>query len=357
MYRSTDKAQQWRTLSWPRPKEGCTLHLCQLQYSIKGQIAMQLLVLMWCKDNGSYPNLFLAIIDPEGITRTLFIPLYLKTQRNKVDNRMEQPQVPKQDYLQDWCGIVSGDIQKKEKKKKKSTLFSITRVKVCTLGTYTPGLSLLCLCRDLGSGGNLWVRSGENVLSDWWRWDMASERCSTGLHAVSRLSQAPIPRHRQYPSVSPGHCIACHFLILSYTVSFHTNRELFWNWKEMFLEDMKFTFGVRIAFLIFNSKSLFSFKQVTWADFYWDICSTTLLVLKPDLLDIHPRLASLRKKVQALPAIAAWVQKRPQTKLWCRHSTRWGRHLPARWSIPFLTTTKLCCILLAMILFVVSVGI
>ncbi|XP_037059682.1 hematopoietic prostaglandin D synthase isoform X3 [Peromyscus leucopus] len=55
--------------------------------------------------------------------------------------------------------------------------------------------------------------------------------------------------------------------------------------------------------------------KVTWADFYWDICSTTLLVLKPDLLDIHPRLASLRKKVQALPAIAAWVQKRPQTKL------------------------------------------
>ncbi|XP_052575137.1 hematopoietic prostaglandin D synthase isoform X2 [Peromyscus californicus insignis] len=55
--------------------------------------------------------------------------------------------------------------------------------------------------------------------------------------------------------------------------------------------------------------------KVTWADFYWDICSTTLLVLKPDLLDIHPRLVSLRKKVQALPAIAAWVQKRPQTKL------------------------------------------
>ncbi|XP_051059004.1 hematopoietic prostaglandin D synthase isoform X1 [Phodopus roborovskii] len=55
--------------------------------------------------------------------------------------------------------------------------------------------------------------------------------------------------------------------------------------------------------------------QVTWADFYWDICSTTLLVLKPDLLDIHPRLASLRKKVQAIPAIAAWIQKRPQTKL------------------------------------------
>ncbi|XP_051008208.1 hematopoietic prostaglandin D synthase isoform X1 [Acomys russatus] len=55
--------------------------------------------------------------------------------------------------------------------------------------------------------------------------------------------------------------------------------------------------------------------QVTWADFYWDVCSTTLLALKPDLLDVHPRLVSLRNKVQAIPAIATWIQKRPQTKL------------------------------------------
>ncbi|KAK2499963.1 hypothetical protein MC885_012135 [Smutsia gigantea] len=55
--------------------------------------------------------------------------------------------------------------------------------------------------------------------------------------------------------------------------------------------------------------------KVTWADFYWEICSTTLLVFKPDLLDIHPRLVTLRKKVQAIPAIADWIQRRPQTKL------------------------------------------
>ncbi|XP_055290067.1 hematopoietic prostaglandin D synthase isoform X3 [Moschus berezovskii] len=55
--------------------------------------------------------------------------------------------------------------------------------------------------------------------------------------------------------------------------------------------------------------------KVTWADFYWEICSTTLLVFKPDLLDIHPRLVTLRKKVQSIPAIADWILRRPQTKL------------------------------------------
>ncbi|XP_025146190.1 hematopoietic prostaglandin D synthase isoform X2 [Bubalus bubalis] len=55
--------------------------------------------------------------------------------------------------------------------------------------------------------------------------------------------------------------------------------------------------------------------SVTWADFYWEICSTTLLVFKPDLLDIHPRLVTLRKKVQSIPAIADWILRRPQTKL------------------------------------------
>ncbi|MXQ81649.1 hematopoietic prostaglandin D synthase isoform X1 [Bos indicus] len=55
--------------------------------------------------------------------------------------------------------------------------------------------------------------------------------------------------------------------------------------------------------------------SVTWADFYWEICSTTLLVFKSDLLDIHPRLVTLRKKVQSIPAIADWILRRPQTKL------------------------------------------
>ncbi|KAM9579553.1 hematopoietic prostaglandin D synthase isoform 3-T4 [Guaruba guarouba] len=53
--------------------------------------------------------------------------------------------------------------------------------------------------------------------------------------------------------------------------------------------------------------------RVTWADFYWDVCSTTLLSCKPDLADNYPRLLALRERVQALPAIAAWIQKRPKT--------------------------------------------
>lgn len=34
-------------------------------------------------------NLFLGIIESEGITHTLFIALYLRPQRNKVDNIIE----------------------------------------------------------------------------------------------------------------------------------------------------------------------------------------------------------------------------------------------------------------------------
>ncbi|NXX76137.1 HPGDS synthase, partial [Urocolius indicus] len=56
-------------------------------------------------------------------------------------------------------------------------------------------------------------------------------------------------------------------------------------------------------------------KSVTWADFYWDVCSTTLLSLKADLADNYPRLLALKDRVQALPAIAAWIQKRPKTAL------------------------------------------
>lgn len=63
-----------------------------------------------------------------------------------------------------------------------------------------------------------------------------------------------------------------------------------------------------------GQKQWFIGNSVTWADFYWDICSTTLLLLKPDLLDMHPRLETLRKRVQALPSIANWIQQRPQTR-------------------------------------------
>ncbi|XP_019382124.1 PREDICTED: hematopoietic prostaglandin D synthase isoform X2 [Gavialis gangeticus] len=56
-------------------------------------------------------------------------------------------------------------------------------------------------------------------------------------------------------------------------------------------------------------------ESVTWADFYWDVCSTTLLSLKSDLEDSNPKLWVLKRRVQALPAIAAWIQQRPKTIL------------------------------------------
>ncbi|XP_006112012.1 hematopoietic prostaglandin D synthase [Pelodiscus sinensis] len=56
-------------------------------------------------------------------------------------------------------------------------------------------------------------------------------------------------------------------------------------------------------------------KSVTWADFYWDVCSTTFLVLRPGLVDNYPKLLALKERVQALPAIAAWIEQRPKTTL------------------------------------------
>uniref|UniRef100_A0A8D0L422 glutathione transferase n=1 Tax=Sphenodon punctatus TaxID=8508 RepID=A0A8D0L422_SPHPU len=56
-------------------------------------------------------------------------------------------------------------------------------------------------------------------------------------------------------------------------------------------------------------------KSVTWADFYWEVCSTTLLYLKPGLIDDHPKLLALKNRVKALPAIATWIQQRPETTL------------------------------------------
>ncbi|XP_019408970.1 PREDICTED: hematopoietic prostaglandin D synthase isoform X2 [Crocodylus porosus] len=56
-------------------------------------------------------------------------------------------------------------------------------------------------------------------------------------------------------------------------------------------------------------------ESVTWADFYWDVCSTTLLSLKSDLEDSNPKLWVLKRRVQALPAVAAWIQQRPKTSL------------------------------------------
>ncbi|XP_054995741.1 hematopoietic prostaglandin D synthase [Sorex araneus] len=64
-----------------------------------------------------------------------------------------------------------------------------------------------------------------------------------------------------------------------------------------------------------GEKEWFVGDSVTWADFYWEICSTTLVVFKPDLLAGCPRLAALQTRVRALPAIAEWIRRRPPTRL------------------------------------------
>ncbi|XP_063277338.1 hematopoietic prostaglandin D synthase-like [Prinia subflava] len=54
-------------------------------------------------------------------------------------------------------------------------------------------------------------------------------------------------------------------------------------------------------------------NSATWADFYWDVCSMTLLSCKPDLADKYLRLLALKEREQALPAIAACIHKRPKS--------------------------------------------
>lgn len=56
-------------------------------------------------------------------------------------------------------------------------------------------------------------------------------------------------------------------------------------------------------------------KSVTWADFYWDVCSTTFISMSPSFAQNNPKLLALKSRVQALPAIAEWLQKRPNTVL------------------------------------------
>ncbi|XP_020864075.1 hematopoietic prostaglandin D synthase isoform X2 [Phascolarctos cinereus] len=82
--------------------------------------------------------------------------------------------------------------------------------------------------------------------------------------------------------------------------------ELLTNDAPGFLQDLDLYLGKK-DWLVGNS--------VTWADFYWDICSTTLLVLKHDLLDKHPKLVALGIKVRSIPVIADWIKQRPETRM------------------------------------------
>ncbi|MEE6460666.1 hypothetical protein FKM82_001060 [Ascaphus truei] len=63
-----------------------------------------------------------------------------------------------------------------------------------------------------------------------------------------------------------------------------------------------------------GDKLWFVGNSVTLADLFWDICSDTLEVYKPGFAQNYPKLLSVKDKVKSIPAIAAWIKKRPQTR-------------------------------------------
>ncbi|KAM9330505.1 hematopoietic prostaglandin D synthase-like [Gastrophryne carolinensis] len=64
-----------------------------------------------------------------------------------------------------------------------------------------------------------------------------------------------------------------------------------------------------------GDKNWFVGDNVTWADFYLDTCTDMLEHFKPDLMNAFPKLLALKKRVQEIPEIAAWIKKRPETPL------------------------------------------
>ncbi|XP_018410007.1 PREDICTED: hematopoietic prostaglandin D synthase-like [Nanorana parkeri] len=62
-----------------------------------------------------------------------------------------------------------------------------------------------------------------------------------------------------------------------------------------------------------GDKNWFAGDYVTWADFFWDICSDSIDFYVPDFAKDYPKLVALRKRVQEVPEIAEWIKRRPQT--------------------------------------------
>ena len=62
-------------------------------------------------------------------------------------------------------------------------------------------------------------------------------------------------------------------------------------------------------------------SQITWADVYFTTNITFLQLgaarfnLDPEFLTKYPLLNALSTRVQQLPAIAKWIQERPQTEM------------------------------------------
>ncbi|XP_018410004.1 PREDICTED: hematopoietic prostaglandin D synthase-like isoform X2 [Nanorana parkeri] len=62
-----------------------------------------------------------------------------------------------------------------------------------------------------------------------------------------------------------------------------------------------------------GDKKWFAGDYVTWADFFWDNCCDMFGHHQPGFENAYPHLLALRKRVQEIPAIAAWIKKRPES--------------------------------------------
>ncbi|XP_066430130.1 hematopoietic prostaglandin D synthase [Eleutherodactylus coqui] len=62
-----------------------------------------------------------------------------------------------------------------------------------------------------------------------------------------------------------------------------------------------------------GDKKWFAGDYVTWADFFWEVCSDTIEYYQSDFCKDYPNLFALKQRVRELPAIAAWIKRRPET--------------------------------------------
>ncbi|XP_063314689.1 hematopoietic prostaglandin D synthase [Pelobates fuscus] len=63
-----------------------------------------------------------------------------------------------------------------------------------------------------------------------------------------------------------------------------------------------------------GDKTWFAGDYVTWADFYWDTFSDGLEAFDPNFAKNLPNLQALKKRVQSIPSIASWLERRPKTE-------------------------------------------
>ncbi|XP_053317564.1 hematopoietic prostaglandin D synthase-like [Spea bombifrons] len=64
-----------------------------------------------------------------------------------------------------------------------------------------------------------------------------------------------------------------------------------------------------------GDKQWFVGDSVSLVDFYWDTFSEDLECFHADFAKDYHKLQALKKRVRAIPAIAAWIKRRPITKL------------------------------------------